>query len=110
MLGLCATGTDLTIDEWNAWEPAEASQAHRPLRRVIKTHAPAQLAPWIGGVERGLRDGARVIVVTRNPKDACVSMFHHSRDVPAFGYPAGTRAPLQGHPHRPGQQLLKGHA
>ena len=55
MLSLCATGTDLTIDEWNAWEPAEASQAHRPLRRVIKTHAPAQLAPWIGGVERGAR-------------------------------------------------------
>ena len=30
------------------------------------------------------RAHAQLIVVARNPKDAAVSMWHHSRDVPVF--------------------------
>jgi len=56
---------------------------------VWKTHAPVELAPWRGGV--GGLGGAKVVVVTRNPKDACVSMYHHSRDVPAFEYSGDMR-------------------
>lgn len=58
-----------------------------PGRRCLKTHAPHHLVPWKGGVTAaGIGGGRRVIVVTRNPNDACVSMFHHSRDVESFAY------------------------
>lgn len=62
---------------------------------VIKTHAPAHLAPWKkvseAGAEKVIRkivpEGARVIVVTRNPKDVSVSLFHHTIDLKrAFDY------------------------
>ena len=53
-----------------------------PFRRVLKTHAPAQLAPWIGRTESEWMNGARIIVVTRNPKDAAVSHYHHTIDLP----------------------------
>lgn len=77
---------EFTIDEWNNWSPADDLQVKTPTRRVIKTHTPAHLAPWIGGVNTGLSSGGKVIVVTRNPKDTAVSLFHHSRDVGAFDY------------------------
>ena len=77
-------------------------------RRLLKTHSQAHMVPWKGAalalsrVSRrghapppplyfrtihlpgglttaGVPPGARIIVVTRNPKDAAVSMFHHSR-------------------------------
>lgn len=48
-------------------------------RRVWKTHAPAQLLPakkWNG----------KIIVVSRNPKDAAVSMYKHYLGLPNFKY------------------------
>jgi hypothetical protein len=51
-------------------------------RRVIKTHAPAHLAPW----KSPATEGAKIIVVSRNPADTAVSMWNHSRDIPAFMY------------------------
>eukprot|EP00754_Rhynchopus_humris_P007446 Rhum_TRINITY_DN13455_c1_g2::Rhum_TRINITY_DN13455_c1_g2_i1::g.60545::m.60545/K01015/SULT2B1; alcohol sulfotransferase len=49
-------------------------------RRVLKTHAPATHVPWKAS------HGAKQIIVGRNPFDACVSMWHHSRDVEFFKY------------------------
>eukprot|EP00929_Paragymnodinium_shiwhaense_P068692 TRINITY_DN34597_c0_g1_i1.p1 TRINITY_DN34597_c0_g1~~TRINITY_DN34597_c0_g1_i1.p1 ORF type:complete len:259 (+),score=62.32 TRINITY_DN34597_c0_g1_i1:495-1271(+) len=74
-----------TAAEFHTWEPAPESQVVQPARRVIKTHAPEQLAPWIGG-SLAIPQGTKVIVVVRNPKDAAVSMYHHSKDVPDFEY------------------------
>ena len=50
---------------------------------ALQTHAPVHLAPWKDGVS-GLNGNQRVIVVTRNPNDAAVSMWHHSLDIPQF--------------------------
>eukprot|EP00940_MAST-03C_sp_MAST-3C-sp2_P001684 g1684.t1 len=53
--------------------------------RFLKTHALYRHLPGIYGVSKGA-DHGRAIVVTRNPKDACVSMFHHARRIPIFEY------------------------
>ena len=53
-------------------------------RNVWKTHAPSSAPPWVGGVA-GAKDG-KVIVVSRNSKDAAISMFHHARNIPSFAF------------------------
>ncbi|KAL6068620.1 Sulfotransferase [Balamuthia mandrillaris] len=50
-----------------------------PLRRCWKTHAPEHLKPW-----KEMK--GKIVVVARNPNDAAVSMYHHSRDVATFEY------------------------
>lgn len=50
-------------------------------RRCFKTHAPYALFPCGGDFRRG-----KVIVVTRNPKDACASMYKHYLGLPHFRY------------------------
>jgi hypothetical protein len=56
-----------------------------PGRRVIKTHAQRHMligvgpVPSIGtgGDQTALPSGLKVVLVTRNPRDACVSLYHH---------------------------------
>jgi len=48
-------------------------------RCVFKTHARPGLVPWVGGLAD---TSGRVIVVSRNPKAAAVSAFHHARGLP----------------------------
>ena len=66
----------------NEWEPPQKwSAPGSPRVRAFKTHTAAHLAPWIGGASRmGLPRGAKIIAVTRNPKDVALSYFHHGRD------------------------------
>ena len=55
--------------------------------RIFKTHAPVQLLPGSGdhaGTGSVIKRKLRTIVVTRNPKDACVSMFYHARNIKPF--------------------------
>lgn len=79
-----AGGSEMVTD-FLAWRPDRASQpGERPLQRTLKTHATVERAPWVGRTATGIPAGARVIAVTRNPKDVAVSMYHHSRDVPVF--------------------------
>lgn len=70
-------------------------------RRCLKTHAPSHLVPWSGGVASGIEGKRRVIVVTRNPLDACVSMYYHALNVPSFAYngPFGHFAHMYYHGH-----------
>lgn len=79
------SGRLMSVQELSEWN-GDTKYGPGPGRRVLKTHAPVALAPWKGGVA-GLRPGgAKVIVVVRNPKDACVSYFHHVQEVPEFQY------------------------
>ena len=52
--------------------------------RAWKTHAPRKFAPW-----RAANPGAKVIVVSRHAKDCAVSMLHHTRNIPGFGFTGG---------------------
>lgn len=52
-----------------------------PSPRFIKTHLPFHLLP------RQLREGKKknkIIYVTRNPKDVCVSYYHHYKLLEAY--------------------------
>lgn len=50
--------------------PSGASIAETmPRPGIIKTHLPCGRAPW--------SDNAKYIFVARNPKDCCVSYYHH---------------------------------
>eukprot|EP00040_Diaphanoeca_grandis_P035636 m.224624 g.224624 ORF g.224624 m.224624 type:complete len:356 (+) comp33438_c2_seq4:37-1104(+) len=81
----------MSVEEWNTWYPHVNTIApNMPKRRVIKTHAPTCLVPWMGGLDNGgVPVGAKVIVVTRNPKDVAVSMFHHALNVERLNYQNG---------------------
>ena len=48
-----------------------ASKAQSP--RIIKTHMPIEMLP------PNLLDTCKVVYVCRNPKDTCVSYYHHCR-------------------------------
>lgn len=49
---------------------------------AIKFHLPFHLTPW--------STEAKYIFVARNPKDCCVSFFHHTKNIAAYDYEEGT--------------------
>ncbi|KAL3208773.1 hypothetical protein MRX96_038832 [Rhipicephalus microplus] len=50
--------------------------------RIVFTHLPFQLVPF--------SDQAKYIYVIRNPKDCCVSFYHHTKTIPAYKFQDGT--------------------
>ena len=54
------------------------SASNIPSPRVIKTHLPLEFLPT------KLLDTCKVIFVGRNPKDACVSFYHHQAMKPEY--------------------------
>ncbi|KAF8763513.1 Netrin receptor DCC like protein [Argiope bruennichi] len=52
-----------------------------PRPGAFKTHLPYSHLPY--------SPDAKYIFVTRNPKDCCVSLYHHARNKPAFAYEDG---------------------
>lgn len=67
-----------------SWE--QFDQAPSP--RVIKSHAPIELL--LGSHGNGLKDlpkNMKIIIVTRNPLDACVSSYYHSFNPAKSGWP-----------------------
>ncbi|XP_054711073.1 LOW QUALITY PROTEIN: uncharacterized protein LOC129220670 [Uloborus diversus] len=44
----------------------------------LKCHYPFHMVPW--------SDDAKYIYVTRNPKDACVSFYHHTKNIPGHAF------------------------
>ena len=54
------------------------SACNIPSPRVIKTHLPLEFLP------PKLLDTCKVIFVGRNPKDACVSFYHHQAMKPEY--------------------------
>ncbi len=51
--------------------------------RVIKTHLPLPMLP------PNLLDTCKVLFCSRNPKDSCVSWFHHEKILPPHGLDQG---------------------
>ena len=51
-----------------------------PSPRVIKTHLPFEMLP------PNLLDTCKVIFVSRNPKDCCVSFYHHHLNFPEYKF------------------------
>eukprot|EP00756_Hemistasia_phaeocysticola_P006289 Hpha_TRINITY_DN13761_c0_g2::TRINITY_DN13761_c0_g2_i1::g.142837::m.142837 len=69
----------MNAEEFNKWEPpASFRPAGAKPRRVFKTHAPPHVAPWQGGMG-GVPSTARIIVVSRGPRDQAISLLHHMK-------------------------------
>ena len=51
-----------------------------PSPRVIKSHLPLEMLP------PNLIDTCKVVCVSRNPKDACVSFYHHYANFPDYNF------------------------
>ncbi|GFX99608.1 amine sulfotransferase [Trichonephila clavipes] len=56
---------------------AEAAET-MPRPGAIKVHLPFHLTPW--------SEKAKYLYVTRNPKDCCVSYFHHMKNIPGHEF------------------------
>ncbi|CAL1276709.1 unnamed protein product [Larinioides sclopetarius] len=54
------------------------SAENMPRPNAIKTHLPFHLVPW--------SEQAKYIYIARNPKDCCVSYFHHTKNIPRHGF------------------------
>lgn len=84
---------NIAIEEFNAM----------PHPRVIKSHAPNRMLLGSNGDGiRGYSSSTKVIIVTRNPFDACVSSYYHAFNPAKQGWPfdAWATAWLQGYgPH-----------
>lgn len=66
-----------------------------PSPRVIKSHAPLNLLLGSGGLGiEGLPEGAKVVIVARNPLDACVSSYYHAFNPHKSGWPFDAWAAL----------------
>ena len=68
-----ATGSSAKIMELERRQNLIKFAASAPSPRVIKSHLPLEFLP------PKLLDTCKVVFVCRNPKDACVSYFHHSK-------------------------------
>lgn len=64
-----------------SWEELDAA----PSPRVLKSHAPPSLL--LGGGPASLPEGMKVLVVCRNPLDACVSSYYHAFNPHRSGWP-----------------------
>ncbi|XP_077997322.1 sulfotransferase 2A8-like [Glandiceps talaboti] len=51
----------------------QAGQLHLKSPRLIRSHLPLHLFPW----KQARKENVKIIYVTRNPKDVCVSVYHH---------------------------------
>ena len=72
--------TVIDKEDMARWYPGPADDLtpltgdpHRPSPRFVKCHLPMSL------YQPKMLDVCKVVYVARNPKDLCVSLYHHSR-------------------------------
>lgn len=53
-----------------------------PAPRLLKTHLPFDKQPY--------HKDAKYVYVARNPKDCCVSFYHHTRSIPGYDFKDGS--------------------
>ena len=68
------------IEGYEAMIETVKYSALAPSPRVIKTHLPIDMLP------PKLLDTCKVIFVCRNPKDTCVSFYHHYNNFPEYQF------------------------
>jgi hypothetical protein len=86
--GAKSSSPPISVEELATLPEPQASEGGG--RRLWKTHAPAHAAPWSGGAANGAATSrAKIIVVSRNPKDAAISMLHHTKNIPPFAFTGG---------------------
>ena len=73
----------LTVDQMLELPPPGAESSGK---RLWKTHSPLRGAPWKGGVKGANKAGAKIIIVSRNPKDAAISKYHHTKRQPNLSF------------------------
>ena len=83
-----------------AWDMLNAEPDPAFGRRVFKTHAPWQLHPCGGDFSKG-----KFICITRNPKDAALSMHKHYLGLPPFR--CGASLPTLPFLHRRDRRCLR---
>ncbi|GBM47437.1 Amine sulfotransferase [Araneus ventricosus] len=66
------------LDQWGA----EDSEKMMVRPGCYKTHLPLHKVPW--------SDDAKYIYVARNPKDCCVSFYHHMKNLPGYQFADGS--------------------
>lgn len=80
-------------------EQLAAMTADRP--RFFKSHANFPDLPRGSKTGIGGAGGVKAIIVSRNPKDTCVSMWHHAREKPEFNLAGGAPRPGSDDPPAP---------
>jgi len=73
----------LSSREAPTWDLQKFGAAAAP--RYFKTHATVRQLPGAGAKEAASAK-IKVIYVARNPKDTCVSLYHHAKSKPEFGF------------------------
>ena len=66
--------------------PAQLAASPAISPRIFKTHAAWGGLPMLGCSERAPPPGVRALVAVRDPRDVCVSLYHHSRALKAVSY------------------------
>ena len=60
--------------------------SHRKPPRIFKTHAAWPQLPVAGCTSAAPAEDVRVVVVVRDPRDVCVSLYYHSRSIKGISY------------------------
>ena len=76
----------MSVDDMLALPPPGDEQS---CLRAWKTHPLVDAVPWKGGLIKAVEVGAKMVIVSRNPKDACISMYHHTMNLPLSGFDGG---------------------
>ena len=87
--------------EANNYTMEQLAAMPRDRPRFFKSHANFQFLPRGSKAGATGSEGVKVIVVSRNPKDTCVSMWHHAREKPEFNLAGGAPRPGSDDPPAP---------
>lgn len=84
--GLLPFNSPMSVDEMLALPPPGEDQSNL---RAWKTHPLVSAVPWKGGLARVVEVGTKIVIVSRNPKDTAVSMYHQTKNLPFLGFDGG---------------------
>jgi len=111
IVSLLLRGSDSQVNsiqdfKWPEWHASGSQNGINPMREKLlgiddmmnlpapteelsglrgwKTHSTLNDVPWKGGIEQAAEVGAKIVLVSRNPKDTCISKYHHTKKIPTI--------------------------